>query len=420
MATRARFAAASQFRWRCACESRIHHGAVAIASQSCTARVLLAIAIGCTLSATPTRADRPLPWHPVPPDAYRPAFPIDAEAERGRLAVLGEDYLVHHTDHWSFAHHRDSMSPYYRAAILEDLYAAFTLFFDTLGVPLERPVARLAVVFTPTRERFVAFAGGDVPDNVAGLYVGEIKTALFYDVMGRNEDRGVLTAGLEIEGDLARMEREIAAADKGAQFTIRFHNGPTRTFSKAAALELVRNALRGQRSARHRFRYDRGQGSLETMTHEGAHQLCFEMGVFQGDVPLPRWIVEGMATLFEPSEHGFLLETGRTHWRRWAVLRDEHRAGRRLQLLDLLTNDERFGDFQLAVPAYHEAWSLVQFLVSVHPEGFAPYLAALREPEASATARRRIELFEASFGASLPELEPRWRQHVDTLGLPDD
>ena len=50
------------------------------------------------------------------------------------------------------------------------------------------------------------------------------------------------------------------------------------------------------------------------MLHEGAHLIAFNVGILERNQPNPMWLVEGMASFFEPSRHGLLAEPGSVHW----------------------------------------------------------------------------------------------------------
>ena len=95
------------------------------------------------------------PWHPEAPAHLRSALPADAARDAERLALAGEGYTVLHTAHYSIVHHVDSKTAAYRASILEDLYAAFTSYFNKSGSLRHKPSTKLAVLYTPTRQVFV-------------------------------------------------------------------------------------------------------------------------------------------------------------------------------------------------------------------------------------------------------------------------
>lgn len=383
--------------------------------------ILALISLSTFLSTAtwPAHAQSPLPWNPRPPGIFREIWPVDKAEEAALRSEVGPEYTTLHTDHFSITHADRVEVARYRGQILESVYAAFVLFFDSRGFELDVPPALLQTLFFRTRAEFVEHLGiPALPDEVEGLYQPAVSRAYFFDTLGRSEVRKQTDSARKRQRELKALRREVQAMKEDAFVLLKRPMHSESRHSKAEAMRLIEKELRTLSGKARRFRKGLGQHSIETMCHEGVHQLSDRMGVFRSDRFNPRWITEGLALFFEPSRNGYLLETGAIHWRRWDELMRAHKRGERTTLTDLLTNDELFFDWTAAHRNYSEAWSLVHFLATERTDGLMNYLRALKTVDPKSARTRRIEIFEAAFDTSLAEIEVRWRAHVDGLGKP--
>ncbi|MEM9176019.1 MAG: DUF1570 domain-containing protein [Myxococcota bacterium] len=361
----------------------------------------------------------PLPWRPEAPEAFRAPLAVDEAGEAERLAVAGPDFRIERTDHFSLVVHVESRTASYRGKILEDLHAAWTRFFTDLGFTLEAAERKHAMIFAPTRERLVAILGVEsLPSAISGIYVPDRRLAYFFDTLGREADRARDRAVGELVGDLRAIRRRVARAEDDAEFVLRFRNAPNRTYTRDDALALLDGQLRRTRRERAAQVYDLAEDGLGTMTHEAAHQLTFELGLFGPGSRPPLWLVEGLATLFEPTRHGFLLETSKPNWGRWSNLDQRRRAGEPARLKALVASDAPLLGFEadIGASAYDDAWAIVHFLVTTEPEAFARYVRRVAATPEDASEAARLAVFEETFGAGVEAVESRMRAYLLTLG----
>ncbi len=391
-----------------------------VTSGSRTARrrriVCLLIALA---GASAARANPPLPWRPTAPEAFRAALPSDDVEEARRLGRLGPDFRIERTDHFSLAVQRDSRTASYRGKILEDLHAAFTLHATRLGFELTPGVRKHAMVFTPTRAQFLELVGADgASPGLGGAYLHAPRLACFYDTLGRQEDRTRMTRAGEIQGDLRRMRREIARLPADATVELRYRQAPTRRYARDEALARLDEALRRVRREGVELVYRLGEDSLGIMLHEAAHQLTFEMGLVAAGRHTPLWLIEGLATLFEPIRHGFLLETNQPHWGRWANLEARRRAGDPIDVPALIAKDDGFrgDDPTKSARAYDDAWGLVHFLSTREPTGFTRYVKRVQSRREEPNEAQRTADFEESFGTPVAEIASRLHRFLEELG----
>src|SRR6056297_67640 len=125
--------------------------------------------------------------------------------------------------------------------------------------------------------------------------------------------------------------------------------------------------------------HDQGNAGYvaETVRHETAHQTAYNVGVHSRVSETPRWVVEGIGSLFEPA----VMQDRRLH----RSMRDRVHAGyvkqflreyadpQRLEhdLRRLVTDDDMFRDEQAIANAYCLSWAMVFYLSERAPEQFA-------------------------------------------------
>ncbi|MBX3425844.1 MAG: DUF1570 domain-containing protein [Pirellulales bacterium] len=173
------------------------------------------------------------------------------------------------------------------------------------------------------------------------------------------------------------------------------------------------------------YLFDVGGGGADwslnasTIIHEAAHQSAYNTGVHSRFAEQSRWVVEGLAMLFEApgvwnpgpvTERATRINGDRLrHFRRTANSRREG------WIAGLVASDERFTADPLT--AYAEAWTLTYYLSETRPQQYGAYLAqAARRPllgKYPATDRARD--FAKHFGADLPLLAAQVQQFVDEL-----
>jgi hypothetical protein len=171
---------------------------------------------------------------------------------------------------------------------------------------------------------------------------------------------------------------------------------------------LLYDVTRGQDASR-----DEWQVNAETILHEAAHQAAYNTGIHSRFAETPRWLVEGMGTMFEApgvwDQRGFPLQRQRINRAQLDAFRDLlDRRQRRWTLQEFLETDEWFSRDPLA--AYAESWSLTFFLAETRPReywqllrrtasrpGFQSYSAADRLNDVRQSLGEELELLEAHY-----------------------
>lgn len=161
------------------------------------------------------------------------------------------------------------------------------------------------------------------------------------------------------------------------------------------------------------------QTNAETIIHEAAHQSAFNTGVHSRYAMPPRWVAEGLGTMFEApgvwNSRQFPHQEERINRGR---LRSFQRlaATRPKGLLAEVVSSDRI--FQTNVEqAYAEAWSLSFFLAESEPRKYFAYLSKTAGRKAFTDYRspERLRDFTDSFGGDLAMLETRYLRFMAGL-----
>lgn len=155
----------------------------------------------------------------------------------------------------------------------------------------------------------------------------------------------------------------------------------------------------------------------DTLVHEATHQLAFNMGLHTRIGENPRWVVEGLAMIFERDTGGserYGSEGRRINPERhqWFMQRARQRL---VPVKEFVAADRPFGAATL--DAYSQAWALTFYLSERRSADFATYLKMIRERDVLAdyTADQRVADFQNCFGRDLDWLQVEWLRFMDQL-----
>ena len=159
--------------------------------------------------------------------------------------------------------------------------------------------------------------------------------------------------------------------------------------------------------------------SAETIIHEAAHQTAYNTGVHTRFAATPRWLVEGLGTLFEArgvwQSRTYPTPSARLNRDQLQSFRDH--SGRRPAdaIARIISSDRVF----TANPdgAYAEAWTLTFFLSESEPKKYQQLLAktAARAAFSAYPAPQRLKDFTDIFGSDLKMLDARLQRFVAGL-----
>jgi hypothetical protein len=160
--------------------------------------------------------------------------------------------------------------------------------------------------------------------------------------------------------------------------------------------------------------------NAETIIHEAAHQSAFNTGVHTRFANPPRWVVEGLGTLFEArgvwQSRTYPNQADRLNRDRLAAWQAYNSRGRSTSAItDIVASDRVFSTH--ASGAYGEAWMLSFFLLETSPKQYIEYLGrvASRPTFSEYASQERLHDFTAVFGSDLTMLEARLQRFAAGL-----
>jgi len=157
------------------------------------------------------------------------------------------------------------------------------------------------------------------------------------------------------------------------------------------------------------------QMTIETLRHEGAHQLLHAFGVDSTETYRGAWFSEGLAEYLAP-ENVDTLNVGRL-----MHLRVEQEQGFHLMPLQhLLSFPSGSGihkdiDPNYTLLGYAESWAFVYFLMENYKESFFTYIKDLKLQDTNFNAEKDIALLETHIGKPLSEIESTFENYISGL-----
>ena len=160
------------------------------------------------------------------------------------------------------------------------------------------------------------------------------------------------------------------------------------------------------------------QQNADTIIHEATHQTAYNTGLHRRFAVSPRWLVEGLATMFEArgvwNSRDYLTQSDRFNAGRLQQFRKLPAARSKGALSELVAHDRVFD--RDVNRAYAQAWALTFFLVETQSHRYSEYLklTARRPAFSDYTAAERTKDFVGIFG-DLSLLEAHFLRFMDGL-----
>jgi hypothetical protein len=160
--------------------------------------------------------------------------------------------------------------------------------------------------------------------------------------------------------------------------------------------------------------------NAETIIHEATHQTAFNTGIHNRFAPQPRWLAEGLATMFEApgvwNSRTFTRQQDRINQGRFKQFQEYVATRRKPGSIQELVSSERVFDHDPAA-AYAEAWALTFYLVETQPREYAKLLIriAARPSFRAYTSAERLADFTAVFGDNFALLEAKLLGYMEEL-----
>jgi hypothetical protein len=247
--------------------------------------------------------------------------------------------------------------------ICEDTYRTFYRYFTVRGFKISQPEFPLVVIVFPDHASFVSYCrkdGIEPPSGLMGYYM--------------------------------RLTNRVALFDGGQDLNAEVQS----------AKPSDRLAFSARNSA---VRFDgMVEGNLhDTIVHEITHQCAFNMGLHSRIGPTPKWVVEGLATMFEApgirdsqknSSPKSRINRSRYVW----FGNYMHSRRQPNSLVDFVGTDDLYSSATL--DAYAEGWALTFFLAETRHASYGRYLKLIvqRNPLKAYSATERVADFRKAFG----------------------
>lgn len=157
--------------------------------------------------------------------------------------------------------------------------------------------------------------------------------------------------------------------------------------------------------------------NAETIIHEALHQAAFNAGLHNRFGQTPRWVAEGLGTLFEArgvwNSRQYPAAANRVNRGQLESFRRYLTRRKKSAIPDLVSSDRPFNlDVQ---GAYAEAWALTWYLSETEPKKYCDYLkrtAAIKSFE-TYPAPQRLKDFTDAFGGNFEMLNAKLLRQVE-------
>ena len=317
---------------------------------------------------------------------------------------FGKDFEVGATRHYLVLAPRGKASSY--AAVFEDQYATLQRYFKTRSFSLADPEFLLTAIIFPERQPFVDYVQADGAKTMAGMlgyYSPRTNRVALYE----SREKSVALSAVDPASGV-RQPPEVFDSTETCQFDS-FHSRSSGA-SRPPLAEWQPRPLFGS-----------VQGDLKaTMIHEATHQIAYNIGLHSRLGETPRWVVEGMATVFEPegvhdSSAGW---SAKQRINRDRFISFQNFAKNRRAPKSLKSFIEGDSLYQSAVlDFYAQSWALSFFLVETRPRNYSTYLKriAARDPFADYPANERLADFKEAFQVDVDWLDVQFLRYLDGL-----
>ncbi|NLX14756.1 MAG: DUF1570 domain-containing protein [Phycisphaerales bacterium] len=349
-------------------------------------------------------------------------LPADPEAEAALLKDVGAGFSLKKTDNFLIAYNTRTSLVNQFAQRIEWTYGAVYRFCENNGIPTKRPTRRLEVIFFDAPTAYYDHVHQlQIPaEGTFGIYHYRSNRSMFFDVSRHPDmlelEQGIAAAQVNI-GELQRQMREVRGRYTPVDIT--FADGRQVRLTRDQVdqeLRIARGELKKLDSRRISFNTRINRSVIQ---HEIAHQVTFNAGILRIDVDNPKWIVEGLALMFETPPGGHGMGISGTNTMRLEDFRNAISGGDasvkqstaeylqaveagRIPSLHELISDSRLFEArgEDGATAYACTWALTHYLVRRDTPNLVAYLKALAERPAHETIppSEELTLFEKHFG----------------------
>lgn len=254
------------------------------------------------------------------------------------------------------------------ANVLDDVYGIVQREFRVRGFKISAPEFPMVAVVFPQKSAYLEYAENEGAKGVSvalGYYKRESNRIAIYeeDTQSRGPSQG--------------KRKQLTLGQNGI--------GPLNVRATRSVFQAIETNLR------------------DTLIHEAVHQVAFNLKIHSRIGNDPRWVIEGLATLFEApgvrnraSKYDFATRINRERYVTFGNFAQDRRKDKSLR--DFVSSDRQFSSSVL--DGYAQAWALTFFLFETRGSDYAKYmkLIAARDVLKDYDAAARIAHFEEAFG----------------------
>lgn len=286
----------------------------------------------------------------------------------------------------------------YRNAV-EEAYHRFMIHLFELVDSAQPPEWALGVILYGKYDDYLKSGG---PPQTAGYFRPDDRVLRLYNVRELETVKWVLG----VEEDMGKAVSQKLSAIESSNRDANSGKWQAYDFYEKLRNAIEANRMRNEQVAR--------ASTMETIRHEGAHQVLNLFGVdrdFRGV-----WFSEGMADYLSPEEPNGIVQS------RIMSLKAELEKGHHLIPLDFMMSQPsgghiyNFKDFNLTAQFYSQSWAFVHMLMNRYREPFVAYMLDLKKQDKKFNAEKDKALFQKHLQKSLAELDQELDKYVVELG----
>jgi len=326
-------------------------------------------------------------------------IPADEKLEREIQEELGETFKLKRTNYYSIFYNTSEEDVEVFGVAIERTYRSCFKYCHRMKLKPKHPDKKMISYFFNEFSEYKGYSASignsNVSENILGFYLPTTNRTYFYNFrnttsfkkMRTGAETKLKTLGSKMmSGQLSPDEkRRVRLEMKQARFII----NRTNSFG--------------------------GDVTEETLQHEVAHQVLFNIGFHnlkntQNPSLNPRWFAEGMAQIFEPVSDGKSSNIGGVNAGRLREYTQLAKFDRLIPLRDFISDARYFHRGDAGGLAYPQAWALAHYIARTKRDELREYVNLLnsRPADYEGSPEKEIETFEKAFGKLDKLWEKRW------------
>lgn len=350
---------------------------------------------------------------------YHTNLPNNDSAAEKMLDDLGDGFYFLRTDHYRICYNTADIFAEVTGERLEVLYRQFMGFFEERSFEPTPLTDRLEVVLFDSPQQYHAYAKtiSDKMTHSDGFYSSKTRRSYFYDSISESN-----TKYKDINEDLIAQLKKVKKTrqsilnkqDEHLIYTFTDSSGKQEKLTPSQALRKMDQQVLRVRREFDKLRNFYSNQNISITIHEGTHQLAYTCGIHSRYYNNPKWLIEGLATYFEPPNSNGWDAPGMPNHKFLKQIADENSDANKISLEELISRDEIFSlDTKKTANSYPAAWSLFYYLCKYRHETLFDYIyeMALRASNKPYQAKERIKDFEKYFG-NIEQVESQWRLYM--------